>query len=338
MSTLLFFTTFSNHRQHWQQRYRKWVDYFASSWLEFDQMLVVDDGSPVLPEWPEFEVLTELPAQRPSAKNVLFHFSNNLGRQGIFQYPGWFRSFGFAARYAKAYQFTKVIHIESDAYLMSARIFDFVNNCQTGWTTFWCPRWQCEESAIQVICQDHLEAFLNITQQDYDAVYAGKFLDKMLPYTSVRKDFVGDRYAEGSGSIPVNVDYICQFPIELKINALVREIKQQLSASASNEQSEPDAGKLFEQGLALHRQGQLEQAKVLYQTVLKAHPKHFDALHLLGVVEMTLGNCDLAVNLISSALLENKNSAEAFYNLGLALDGTNRKVQAIDAYDECLKL
>ena len=299
---------------------------------------MVDDGSPVLPEWSDFEVLTELPAQRPSAKKVLFHFSNNLGRQSNLHHPGWFRSFGFAAQYAKAHQFTKIVHIESDAYLMSTRMFDFVNNSQTGWTTFWCPRWQCEEIAIQVVCEDQFDTYERITQQDYGSVYAGKVIEKMLPYTSVRKDFVGDRYAEGNGSIPLNVDYVCQFPTELEIGALVKRVKQQLSLPAPSQQGQEDVGKLFEQGLALHKQGQLVRAKMLYEAVLKKNPKHFDALNALGVAEINFENYREAVNLISSALLENKKSAEAYYNLGLGLDGLNLKAQAIEAYDECLKL
>ncbi|WP_233202749.1 tetratricopeptide repeat protein, partial [Limnohabitans sp. JirII-31] len=301
-------------------------------------MLMVDDGSPVLPEWSDFEVLTELPAQRPSAKKVLFHFSNNLGRQSNLHHPGWFRSFGFAAQYAKAHQFTKIVHIESDAYLMSTRMFDFVNNSQTGWTTFWCPRWQCEEIAIQVVCEDQFDTYERITQQDYGSVYAGKVIEKMLPYTSVRKDFVGDRYAEGNGSIPLNVDYVCQFQTELEIGALVKRVKQQLSLPAPSQQGQEDVGKLFEQGLALHKQGQLVRAKMLYEAVLKKNPKHFDALNALGVAEINFENYREAVNLISSALLENKKSAEAYYNLGLGLDGLNLKAQAIEAYDECLKL
>ena len=41
---------------------------------------------------------------------------------------------------------------------------------------------------------------------------------------------------------------------------------------------------LFKQGLALHQQGQLEQAKQIYEQVLAKHPSHFDALHLSGLI------------------------------------------------------
>ena len=338
MTTLIFCTSYADTPSLWHQRYRKWVDYFADSGLEFDQMLVVDDGSPILPQWTDFDVLTEFSAQRPKGGRVLHHFSNNLGRQGILHYPGWYRSFGFAAQYAKAHQFTKVIHVESDAYLISPRIVDFINDRQTGWTTFWCPRWKFEESAIQVICQDQLEAFFQITQQDYASVYAGKLLDRMLPYTSVRKDFVGDRYAEGDGVIPPNVDYICQFPTPSEMSGSPKVLGKKIASVFSHQQSDLDVTLAFAQGLSEHNQGQLQRAKELYRAVLNTHAQHFDALHMLGVVEMSLGNYREAVNLIKQALTVNPNLEEAHYNLGLALDSLNEKVKAIESYDNCLRL
>ena len=58
-----------------------------------------------------------MPPEQPQAQAVLFHFKNNLGRPSVYDYPGWFRSFTFVATYAQAYQFEKIVHIESDPYL-----------------------------------------------------------------------------------------------------------------------------------------------------------------------------------------------------------------------------
>ena len=40
----------------------------------------------------------------------------------------------------------------------------------------------------------------------------------------------------------------------------------------------------FNQGLALHRQGNLADAERCYEDVLRQQPDHFGALHLLGVL------------------------------------------------------
>ena len=42
----------------------------------------------------------------------------------------------------------------------------------------------------------------------------------------------------------------------------------------------------FKQGVALHQQGKLADAERIYGEVLQQQPKHFDALHLLGVIAL----------------------------------------------------
>ena len=51
------------------------------------------------------------------------------------------------------------------------------------------------------------------------------------------------------------------------------------------------------EAVALHQQGRLAEAKEIYEGVLKANPKHFDALHLLGVIAYQNKNPQLAVEL-----------------------------------------
>ena len=40
----------------------------------------------------------------------------------------------------------------------------------------------------------------------------------------------------------------------------------------------------LEKGFSLHRQGQLQQARLMYQAFLEEEPDHFDALHLMGLL------------------------------------------------------
>ena len=39
----------------------------------------------------------------------------------------------------------------------------------------------------------------------------------------------------------------------------------------------------FQKAFTLHQQGEVEQAKLLYEDILQNDPHHFDALHMLGV-------------------------------------------------------
>jgi tetratricopeptide (TPR) repeat protein len=90
--------------------------------------------------------------------------------------------------------------------------------------------------------------------------------------------------------------------------------------------------------LAAHRAGKLADAERGYADILKAQPRHFDALHMLGVLRLQQKRLRDAFALISEALLVNPRSPDALYNLGLALDGLGAYEDALDRYDRALAL
>ena len=57
----------------------------------------------------------------------------------------------------------------------------------------------------------------------------------------------------------------------------------------------PELAALFGQALALHQAGRLTEAEPLYRKVLQAQPRHFDSLHLLGVIHYQRGEHQAAV-------------------------------------------
>ncbi len=90
---------------------------------------------------------------------------------------------------------------------------------------------------------------------------------------------------------------------------------------------------LFEQGMALHQQGQLKQAKQIYEQVLQQAPKHFDALRLLGVLELQSGHPLQALACIDAAIQINPNRADAYYDRGVTLFDLKRFEDAVASYD-----
>jgi len=107
-------------------------------------------------------------------------------------------------------------------------------------------------------------------------------------------------------------------------------------AVASKSQSEVAA--LFIQGIALHQQGQLALAKLIYEQVLAKQPIHFNALHLLGVIAAQSKNPTLAVELIGKAIEVNCMNAEAHSNIGNALQELKRVDEAIASYDRAIMI
>ena len=67
------------------------------------------------------------------------------------------------------------------------------------------------------------------------------------------------------------------------------------------------------------RAGDDPATEAICKEILAAEPRHFDALHLLGVVMTRRGKTKLAVDFIGKAIAINPGLAEAHVNLGVLL-------------------
>ena len=92
------------------------------------------------------------------------------------------------------------------------------------------------------------------------------------------------------------------------------------------------------QALALHRQGQLAPAQTIYQEILRRQPRHFDALHMLGVMAAQRGDAARAVELIAAAIAVDPGNAAAHVNRGLALKELGRLREALASLQRAIAL
>ncbi len=204
--TLVFCTSYAETKAHWDERYRRWFDAVRRSALHYDQLLLVDDGSPCLPVWPELEIISA--NNTASGNMVLYHFADHRGRAHLFDFEGWYRSFVFAGQYAKRHGFNKIIHLESDAYFITRRVVEYCNSIEDGWVALWSPRYSMPETAIQLCTGDvAIEKYLNLPPY---AMLKGALLEYRLPFDRVEKKFKGDRYGEYLAQVPRDADYVTQ--------------------------------------------------------------------------------------------------------------------------------
>jgi predicted O-linked N-acetylglucosamine transferase (SPINDLY family) len=94
----------------------------------------------------------------------------------------------------------------------------------------------------------------------------------------------------------------------------------------------------LKRALALHRAGQLFQAQAAYKEILAVRPKHFDALHLLGMIAAQTGDPKSAVDLIGSAIEIDPANPAPHNNRGLALTALKQWEAALNAFDHAIAL
>lgn len=107
--------------------------------------------------------------------------------------------------------------------------------------------------------------------------------------------------------------------------------------------SRPAVEAALKEGVRHHQAGRLQQAEQCYRGALQQQPDvsisqgHTDALHLLGVVRMQMGQLDDAVELISRAVRRNPTNPTYLSNLGTAHIERGETEDAIRLLREALR-
>jgi hypothetical protein len=210
---LLFCTAFANNYHAWRHRYTRWLEGIRTGGLEYDQILLIDDCSPVLPNWPNLEIIGADGVALPEKALVMARFSTHLGKRQGLRYstsPGWFRSFAYAAQYARAGGFDKIVHVESDTFIISRQLEAFINQLDTGWTALWCPLHKFPEDNIQIIVGNSINDYSRFFGETYFDVFDNMEIEKQYPFTCIERRFIGDRYGDYSADVPINADFVAQ--------------------------------------------------------------------------------------------------------------------------------
>ncbi len=95
---------------------------------------------------------------------------------------------------------------------------------------------------------------------------------------------------------------------------------------------------LIKEGLALHNVGEINEAKLLYEQVLRSDPNHFDALQLLGTAYAQQNNWEISLEYLDRALQNNNTNAALLNNRGFVLKALKKFDQALDSYNKALQL
>ncbi|MBV8211042.1 MAG: tetratricopeptide repeat protein [Burkholderiaceae bacterium] len=87
-----------------------------------------------------------------------------------------------------------------------------------------------------------------------------------------------------------------------------------------------------------HQQGDFATAEALYRRVLVGAPDHFDACHMLGVLQIQRGQAAAGIDLLQRALRLRPEAPPAWFNLGLGLQQIERHTDALAAFERAAEL
>lgn len=200
MKTLLFCTAWADSTEAMANRVGRWFTHHGSIPYPCPvELAVIADGIAPGIRWPD-------------GAYYRANLEPHLGRPSHLDYPGWWRSFGHAAKVARELGCQRIWHVESDFFLASHRMVNKMNEIERGWVVFWCARHGFPETAVQVIAEEYFGK-LSKMERDYHS-FRGRHAEHILPFTTVIRDMVGDRYGE-LGVMPetiADLDYYGQCP------------------------------------------------------------------------------------------------------------------------------
>ena len=92
----------------------------------------------------------------------------------------------------------------------------------------------------------------------------------------------------------------------------------------------------LDNALRLRRAGRFAEAAELYRRFLVDNPRHFEALHALGILRYQLGQIDEAERLIGAAIAVEPRAADAIYNRACLLQKLGRTDDAIAGFAQAI--
>ena len=95
---------------------------------------------------------------------------------------------------------------------------------------------------------------------------------------------------------------------------------------------------LLARGFALLQQRRYSEAEPIYTEILRRQPRHFDALHFLGIIALETNRTAQGVGLLERAIKLKPHVAAAHNDLGIGLQALKRPNEALAAYDRAIGL
>lgn len=190
----------------------RYIEYYSDlkdhGHLHFDDIWLADNAS----KHSSIEALQELTTDYFQ----IHRFEENLVRgKGPYDYPYCWRALYFMQDLIRM-GYKKIIFIDSDSFIVSQRLADYINEVKYGWTAFWSEKYKFPTAECHVLCEDSFYLLDKFCQVSWEH-RIGTLMETQIPFTHVIKEFKCDRYGETRILQTDDMDGYFQAPVNLEL-------------------------------------------------------------------------------------------------------------------------
>jgi hypothetical protein len=205
-------TTIWLDNEIYKQKLIKLLGYYLTELrgLNFSHFYIIDNGS----DPQEIRKIQSLVIGEPVS---FIRYTEHFDRPSHLDYKYLWRSVYTMKDILKNYD--KVIYIDSDFYILSSKMVDYINKLDSGFTTFFCPKHGFPETGSYVLTKDckNYSNFVNKPWDQFVQDNNNHVMETRLPVTHIEKNLTGNRYSEYPMDIPDDADFSGQTLLETKV-------------------------------------------------------------------------------------------------------------------------
>lgn len=194
-----------NSRFTRNQRYIQWNRTYRKE-IGFDDIWMVDNGSKpnllanLLGQFPDLNIMRYPNLERTHHNNGYIYCWRAL----------WF------VRALISLGYEKIIFLDSDCYIISERLAEFVRSIESGWHAFKCQKYNFPTAEFNILTRNTFDVFLQYTNEAFESKN-GILMERDLPFTHVNSIFNCDRYGETRTPQSPEMDLYSQRPLDIEL-------------------------------------------------------------------------------------------------------------------------
>jgi len=199
----------------------EWYRYYAPIKASFgSDLLLASSDSPDIAEDYDIpiHVVSDIRRLNPDALNILPQPTALPRRVNDWTYPRYVRSVLACFLAAHDLGAERLILLDSDTFVLSARLARHLGTLDRGCGSCWCERFGFAEIMCSAFCRDTYQAVIDFIHgkswEQWTEPQPEPFemmLPKAIPDFQIWRQFIGNRYSECEDrTVPEDADFVCQ--------------------------------------------------------------------------------------------------------------------------------